>query len=90
MLRANALLEQNNGRLVLRTPTRNDPGRYGIQFSNNVLGIFLGDDTQEQVFGFYSAFSSYRTNDASILIHGKATANLGKFLKLTHDGQTDR
>lgn len=79
-------LDNNNGRLLLRTPTRNDPGRYGIQFSNNTLGLFLGDDTQEQVFGFYSGFSANRTNDASIQIFGRATNSWGKYLKLTHDG----
>jgi hypothetical protein len=78
--------DKNDGRIVLRTPTRNDPGRYGITFSNNVLGLFLGDDTQPQTFGFYSAFSANRTNDASISIFGKATASWGKNLSLTHNG----
>lgn len=81
-----AQFDKNDGRLVLRTPARNDPGRYGIQFSNNILGLFLGDDTQEQQFGFYSGWSANRTNDASIVVFGKATGSWGNYLKLTHDG----
>jgi hypothetical protein len=78
--------DKNDGRITLRTPGRNDPGRYGITFSNNELGLFLGDDTQRQVFGFYSAFSANRTNDAVISIFGKATAAWGHSLSLSHNG----
>ena len=81
-----AQFERNNGRLVLRTPTRNEAGRFGIQFSNNVLGLFLGDDSQEQRFSFYTAFSPFRTNDASLWIYGKTTNGWGTCLQLTHNG----
>ncbi len=74
------------GQLVLRTPSRNDPGRYGIRFSNNLLGTFLGDDSTNQYFGFYSAWSNIRAYDAIIEIHGKSTSSWGNVLQLTHDG----
>jgi hypothetical protein len=74
------------GRLVLNTVTRNDPGRYGILFSNNLQAPFLGDDTQPIGFAFLSGWSNYRTNDASVRVHGKASASWGKYVEMTHDG----
>ena len=63
-----------------------DPGRYGILFSNNQVAPFLGDDIGDQNFSFYSTWGATRTFDAVVEIHGKATAHLGKVLRLTHDG----
>ena len=83
-----AQLDKNGGRLVLHTPTRNEPGRQGIQFSNNLLGLFLGDDTQNQTFGFYTAFSNRRTNDTRLQVHGKAASSWDSYVELTHDGDT--
>ena len=74
------------GRLVLKTNTRNDPGRDGVQFENNYLGLFLGDDSQAQTFGFYTGWSNVRTNDAKLRVHGKAGGSWGKYVEITHDG----
>lgn len=85
-VKGDVLFEKNDGRLVLGTPSRNDPGRYGIQFTNNWLGLFVGDDTQKQIFGFYSDFSSQRSHDAHLRVFGHASGNWGKFTEITHDG----
>jgi hypothetical protein len=74
------------GRLILNTVSRNDPGRYGILFSNNLLAPFLGDDTQPITFSFRSGWSIYRTNDATLSVHGKASGTWGNYLSLTHNG----
>ena len=74
------------GRLVLNTVSRNDPGRYGIQFANNAGAPFLGDDTQPISFNFMSGWSNQRTNDASLKVFGKAANSWGTSLALTHDG----
>jgi len=73
-------------RLILKTVSQNDPGRYGIQFSNNLLAPFLGDDISDQHFDFYSKWGNQRTYDAVLSIHGKADGSWGKVLRLTHDG----
>lgn len=74
------------GRLILKTQSQNDPGRYGILFSNNDLAPFLGDDQADQVFGFYSEWDHTRTYDAAIRVHGKATNNWLNYIELTHNG----
>ena len=74
------------GRLILNTVSPGDPGRYGIQFSNNTLAPFLGDDIGDQQYDFYSAWNHTRTYDAVINIHGKSTSDWGRVLTLTHDG----
>jgi hypothetical protein len=74
------------GRLILNTVSRNDPGRYGIQFLNNLSAPFLGDDTQPIAFNFMSSWSNQRANDATLKVLGKATNSWGTFLALTHDG----
>jgi hypothetical protein len=73
-------------RLILKTVSQNDPGRYGILFSNNILAPFLGDDIGNQNFDFYSKWGNQRTYDAVLSIHGKADGSWGKVLRLTHDG----
>jgi len=82
----NVRFDKNQGELILRTPTHNDPGRFIIRFDNNLLGVIQGDDSENQTFGFYSAFGATRAYDARIEIHGKATSSWGKSLSLTHDG----
>jgi hypothetical protein len=74
------------GRLILRTASRGDPGRYGIVFSNNTVAPFLGDDIGNQLYAFYSKWGAQRTHDAVISIHGKAANSWGHVLRLTHDG----
>ena len=74
------------GRLILNTASQNDPGRYGILFSNNQIAPFLGDDIGTQNFSFYSTWSTTRSFDAVVKIYGKATATWGNVLRLTHDG----
>jgi hypothetical protein len=76
----------NEGRLILRTPTHNDPGRCGILFDNNSVAPFLGDDTEDQLFDFYTTWSATRTCDAHLKVHGSATSSWGKYIELTHDG----
>jgi hypothetical protein len=74
------------GRLILNTVNRNDPGRYGIVFANNLLAPFLGDDTQDQFFGFLTGWSDTRTYSAHLNVYGKATGNWGCYIGMSHDG----
>jgi hypothetical protein len=74
------------GRLLLRSINRNDPGRFGIRFLNNQIAPFEGEDIGDQIFGFFSGWSWTRQYDAVIEIHGKSTTNWGKYLRLTHNG----
>jgi hypothetical protein len=74
------------GELVLRTATYNEPGRYRIRFANNYLGLFAGDDTQNQQFAFVSKWGKARQYDARLKVHGKASASWGTYIALTHDG----
>lgn len=60
--------------------------RPGIQFTNNNIHFIGGDDLSDEWFGFYSMYSSARTYDAVVQVHGKAAASWGTFLSLTHDG----
>jgi hypothetical protein len=78
------------GRLILRTTSQEDPGRYGLLFSNNTVAPFLGDDIGDQFYAFYSKWGNNRTYDAVLSIHGKATNSWGNVLKLTHDGTDGR
>lgn len=74
------------GELVLRTATYNEPGRYRIRFENNGLGVFTGDDMQNQQFSFVSKWGAIRDYDARLTIHGKASGSWGTYIALTHDG----
>lgn len=74
------------GRLILNTPIQEDNGRYGIQFSNNTIAPFVGDDIADQNYDFYSYWSHTRMYDAYIKIHGKSVSDWGRFLELTHSG----
>ena len=74
------------GRLILKTANLNDPGRFGIRFSNNIVAPILGDDIDNMYFGFFSGWGATRNYDAVVEIHGKATGSWGKALRLTHDG----
>ncbi|MBS4032859.1 MAG: hypothetical protein KGZ85_00220 [Ignavibacterium sp.] len=73
-------------RLYLKTATQNDPGRYGIRFSNNEIAPFEGDDIGNQVFSFMSTWGQNRTYDAKLQIVGKGTSTWGNMLELTHNG----
>jgi len=75
-----------DARLILKTAGFNDPGRYGIRFSNNQLGTFEGEDLGDMVFGYYSRWGAVREYDAIVRIHGKAEGSWGNRLQLTHDG----
>lgn len=70
---------------LILNDTSYDGIRPRIRFMNN-LGIFDSDDGRVQSFGFYSTFSSTRTNDANIRVYGKATGNWGRYIEMTHDG----
>jgi hypothetical protein len=65
-------------------------GRPGIQFINNDIHFIGADDTNNEVFGFYSQYGSTRTYAARLNIHGPASANWGKYIGLTHDGNNGR
>lgn len=58
----------------------------GIQFTNNSLQYFAGDDLTEEVFGIYSLFSSSREHDTELRVHGRAGDSWGTYISLTHDG----
>ncbi len=74
------------GRLILRSVIRNDPGRMGIRFLNNQVVPFEGEDIGDITFAFFSAWGTARKFDASLEIHGKSVKSWGKFLRLTHNG----
>lgn len=74
------------GRIVLHSVNKNDPGRWGIRFTNNILGTFEGDDNNDINFSFMSGWGAVRTYDAIVHIHGKAANSWGKRLSLTHNG----
>ncbi len=74
------------GRLILKTQSLNDPGRYGIRFSNNTVAPIEGDDIGDMLFGFFSGWGRTREYDAVVEIHGKATSSWGTMLRLTHNG----
>jgi hypothetical protein len=59
------------GRLILHTASKNDPGHYGILFTNNHIAPFLGEDIGTQYFNFYSTWGATRNYDAVIEIHGR-------------------
>ena len=79
-------LSKNAGSLILRTPNRNEPGRYALRFQNNYLAPFLGDDTQSQFFSFYTDFAKDRNYSAHLKVYGPAANTWGNHLDLTHDG----
>jgi hypothetical protein len=79
-------LNQDAGMLILRTPTHNTGNKYQIKFDNNYLGMFTGDDTEDQQFGFYTTGSSARTYDAKLRVFGSAADSWGTYIELTHDG----
>jgi hypothetical protein len=64
--------------------------RPGIQFTNNNIHYFSGDDGSDEQFGFYSGYGNNRTYDAILAIFGKATNNWGKYLAITHNGTSGR
>ena len=74
------------GGLTLHTETHNDPGRCGIFFSNNALGTFEGDDSEDQNFAFYSGFKGNRTYDAHLAVYGRNAAGWGNRIELYHNG----
>lgn len=73
-------------RLILRTAGTGDPGRYGIQFSNNTVAPFLGDDIGDMYYGFMSVWGDTRVYDSHLRVHGRSTANWGTYIELTHNG----
>ncbi|MCP4713313.1 MAG: hypothetical protein GY869_32185 [Planctomycetes bacterium] len=85
-VRGDVKLSKNTGSLILHTPTRNEPGRYAIRFENNFYAPFLGDETQDQYFIFFTDFVKTRNYNAHIKVHGSAASSWGTFLELTHDG----
>ena len=74
------------GRLILKSVNLNDPGRFGIRFSNNIVAPIEGDDIGDMLFGFFSGWGATREYDAVVEIHGKATGSWGRMLRLTHNG----
>lgn len=86
----NVQFNKNQGELILRTPAHNDPGRFSIRWDNNLLAPFLGNDSSDQFFGFYTDWSANRTHSAHIKIHGSSSSSWGRYLELTHDGTDGR
>jgi len=86
----NMLLNRDAGKLILRTINHNTAGRAQIKFDNNYLGIFSGDDTEDQYFSFMTDFAGTRAYDAKLRVHGRATGDWYKYIELTHDGTDGR
>ena len=72
------------GALVINDDGSND--RPGIQFTNNTSQYISGDDQSNEMFGFYSLWSSNRTHDALLRVYGKSTSSWGKYTEITHNG----
>jgi hypothetical protein len=70
--------------LILEDST-SDGLRPRIRFLNN-WGVFDSDDRSDQLFNFYSLFSSTRAQDAKIAVFGKADGTWGNYLEMTHNG----
>jgi hypothetical protein len=64
--------------------------RPGIQFTNNYIHFIGGDDSDNEIFGFYSQYGNNRIYAARLNIHGPATNNWGKYIGFTHDGNNGR
>jgi ribosomal protein S6E (S10) len=65
-------------------------GRPGIQFVNNYIHYIAGDDSDNEIFGFYSGYGSTRTFGARLNVHGPASGNWGKYIGFRHDGNHGR
>ncbi len=72
--------------LIIGSSTLNYNVRPGIQFTNNTSQYISGDDASDEIFGFYSQWSSTRTYDAKLRVYGKTTSSWGKYVEITHDG----
>jgi hypothetical protein len=72
--------------LIIRSTTTNNADRPGIQFANNTSQYISGDDASDEIFGFYSRWSSTRTYNAKLRVYGKATGSWGRYVEITHDG----
>ncbi len=72
--------------LIIGSATANYNQRPGIQFKNNNSQFIAGDDASNEIFGFYSIWSSTRKYDAQLRVYGKASGSWGKYIQLTHDG----
>jgi len=81
----NLLLWASSGELILRTE-KEHPSRFKIRFDNNSLAPIVGNDSTDQVFGFYTDFTNARAYDARLRIHGSAAASWNTYLEMTHDG----
>jgi hypothetical protein len=80
-------LNKNDGYLVLSTSSHNNPDRFKIKFDNNGVAPFVGDDTEDQYFDFYSSWSATRTYDTHLKVHGSSySGSWGKYIELTHNG----
>ncbi len=78
---------RDNGELVLSTSSHNNPDRFKVKFDNNGVAPFVGDDTEDQYFDFYSGWSAIRAYNTHLKVHGSsATSSWGKYLEITHDG----
>lgn len=80
----NAKIRSHEPFLILEDLS-NDGMRPRIRFLNN-NGNFDSDDRSDQLYNFYSTFSSTRSYDAKISVFGKAAGTWGNYLELTHDG----
>jgi hypothetical protein len=72
--------------LLLYNPTRPDPEHFSLQWSNDPLSPIVGDDSDNQVFSFYSAFSRTRNYDAQVRAYGKTASSWGTYIEMTHNG----
>ncbi len=72
--------------LIIGSATANYNQRPGIQFKNNNSQFIAGDDASNEIFGFYSIWSSTRKYDAQLRVYGKASGSWGKYIQLTHNG----
>lgn len=72
--------------ITISSLTTNNPDRPGIMFKNNNSHFISGDGLSDEMFGFYSVWSSTRTYDAKLKVFGKAGSSWGTYIELTHNG----
>ncbi len=79
-------ITSDGGSIKFRSPTQDSGSRNGLEFQNNSLAYFIGDDHATQVYGYLSRFFDTRTYAASIRVFGPAAGSWGIYSELTHNG----
>ncbi|MCP4712092.1 MAG: hypothetical protein GY869_26010 [Planctomycetes bacterium] len=79
-------ISKTTGPHLIINDTNGSNDRPGIQFTNNNIHYIGGDDGSDEYFGFYSQYSSTRTNDTYFRVYGSAASSWGTYIGLSHDG----